>query len=182
MRRRANLLASLRRRRTAIGGVVLGVFAMASVTLSAAPCLAMDSSASPAHEAAPVAHESQASAHVHHHARSEEEHGHTVSVAHSGDAAQASTRHSSPHCPHCPPSTSGAGADTQHAGCSELGGAAKASGWGSAQPPVLHGLATARIESPSPPLLRPPTASLARNAALAYPQVALNLRHRVFLI
>ena len=179
MTRPTNTFRILRRHRAGLGRFVLVLFALASASAGAAPCLAMAApDATAAHHSdahvAPMGTGTSAAAH---------DHSHAVEPDHSTPAADQDGGSHGP-CSHCPPSvgmTANASSGS-HALCSATDHASDGAkpGW---SPPVFKDvLATALIEllpiEPRPPLafaqLRPPEATSR--------SVALNLRHCVFLI
>src|SRR5690348_15902688 len=105
MNGRKTLLGVLRRHRDRLGRIVLAGFALASFTISGAPCYAM---ASGNGDVAAIAG---------HHAYAHS--GHEI-----GHADGAVTHHESlaqnglPHCPHCPPAMPNHAPSSAHSYCS----------------------------------------------------------------
>ena len=165
----------LRRRRADLGRFVLLLFALASASAGAAPCLAMASGAPTAHHS--DAHIASLAAEPVH------DHSHAVHQEHSTPPADQTDGSHGP-CSHCPPSVAmdGAASSASHAFCSatdDVSDAAKPT-W--SPPAFKHVLATALIQLL--PADSRPSLALAQQPPpeAAPPSVALNLRHCVFLI
>lgn len=171
----SNTFRVLRRRRADLGRFVLVLFALASASAGAAPCLAMASGASSAHHSdthmAPLAAEA-----VH-------EHSHAVHQEHSTPPADQTDGSHGP-CSHCPPSVSmdGAASSASHAFCSATDDGSDAAKPSWSPPAFKHVLSTA-LSQLLPADSRPSLASAQQPPPeAAPPSVALNLRHCVFLI
>lgn len=179
MKRRINWLGVLRRQRSGLGRFVLAFFAVATVTMTGAPCFAMAAGA----QVSPAMHHEGMHAgmtmvaHDHSHFAHASEHG-------------ASSPHGSPdpshQCPHCPLAAPMSGYTTtsgSHAVCAGLGGASDQAQAGVTMPPFKHIAAAPQFEPAASAVLRPPgTARAFVPPALARPSVPLNVRHCVFLI
>jgi hypothetical protein len=168
---RINILASLRRRRATLGRLFCLLFALATVSAGAAPCFAMGVP-------------SQAIADQDAHAHSSANHEHTQVVAHDhATSVDAGDRAHSP-CPHCPLSTgrSESVSTSSHAYCSATDDLADSGKTSPSLPPFKHLLSVALIDVD--PVRSQPRYGWSRRLPVdsAFPSVALNLRHCVFLI
>jgi hypothetical protein len=168
---RSNILASLRRRRETLGRLLCLLFAFATISAGAAPCFAMGVSSKASAQQEAHAHPS-----ADHEHRQVANHDHTASIDH-GDRAH------SP-CPHCPLSTGmpKSGSTGSHAYCSATDDIADSGKAGVSAPAFKHLLSVAAIHVE--PVRSQPSYGWSRQLPVnsAYPSVALNLRHCVFLI
>lgn len=163
MGNRPRMFDALRRRKRAIGRVLLPLLAAVWFTSGASLCFGM--SAESVREA-PAAHDHDHANHAAHHAPAHE---------------SASHEHGS--CPHCPNAVADAGIPASHVSCAALDDLADAGAAAKAVKSELpHALTAARIDvaasAPSHAFVRRPT-------PLAEPHsstVPLNVRHCVFLI
>jgi hypothetical protein len=172
MIRRSNILRSLRSRRASLGRFVWILFALASVSASAAPCFAMSVASTPVehHHASHTG-----SALGHDHAKAAHDHAFTEQPA-----------EQSPHspCAHCPLSVaiSADAPSSSHALCSAGDDTSDGSKTGAPLQLFKHVLWAVRVELP-PAYLGPSTAWERHLAVDKTAQsVALNLRNCVFLI
>ena len=187
MKRQINWLGVLRRRRSGLGRFVLAFFAVATVTMTGAPCFAMAAGA----HVAPAVHDDGMHtgmtmvAHDHSHFA----HEHSASSPHG--SADPSLPHGSAdpahQCPHCPLAAPMSGytatASGSHAACAGLAGASDQAQAGVTVLPFKHIAAAPLFEPPASTVLRPPGVVRAfLPPALARPSVPLNVRHCVFLI
>lgn len=167
----------LRRRRADLGRFVLVLFALASASAGAAPCLAMTAQAAPgtqhsdSHTASMTADTAQ-----------QHSHGMQLQHEHSMPSADESGESHGP-CAHCPPSVSmdGIGSPAQHAFCSASDDVSDAGKPNWSPPAFKHVLSMALVQF-VPVGSRPSLASRQPAPQAAPPSVALNLRHCVFLI
>ena len=172
----SNTFRVLRRRRADLGRFVLVLFALASASVGAAPCLAMASGAPSAHHSdahtASVATEA-----VHDHSQAVHHENHSTPPANQTDGSHGP-------CSHCPPSVAmnGAASSASHAFCSATDDGSDAAKPSWSPPAFKHVLSTALIQL-LPAHSRPSLASAQQHPPeAAPPSVALNLRHCVFLI
>jgi hypothetical protein len=172
----SNTFSVLRRRRAGLGRFVLVLFALASATAGAAPCLAMavtDAAGahdSDAHMASMVAEKAHDQSHA-------VEHRHSTPPADRDDGSHGP-------CSHCPPSVSMAGAasSASHAFCSASDDASDAAKPSWSPPAFKHVLSTALIQLLPVDFLPSLASAPQPPPEAAPPSVALNLRHCVFLI
>lgn len=169
MNRRASVLAVLRRQRRRLGRFVVACFALASFTVSAAPCFAMTTAKVDAGEHA---------AHTHGHG----DHGHAMDHADSGSALQHDGS-GVPHCPHCPLSAAvpNHASSSDHSFCSAYDEPADQTFF---TPPSLakHVMLAPAFEIPPPLVFHPPPRSSSRATGIQRSTIALNLRNCVLLI
>jgi len=176
MRRRKNVIATLRKQRHRLGRFVVGLFAVASFTIAGVPCLAMASGPVAVEQAPP------ASSHEHH------EHGYAGAGGHGHDgAAQAPGQGeppSSQHCPHCP--LPGAMANHtpsgEHSFCSAFDELADQTSFNLSPALVKLALVPVAFEIPPPLIFHPPPIRSPRAMAFQRSAIALNVRNCVFLI
>jgi hypothetical protein len=172
----SNTIGVLRRRRADLGRLVLILFALASASAGAAPCLAMAVPDSPGahHSDTHMASLAADSAHDHVHAM---EHEHSTPPVDQRDGSHGP-------CSHCPLAVSmdGSASSSSHAFCSAADDASDTAKPNWSPPALKHVLSTALIRL----LPVDPRSSLASARQpppeAAPPSVALNLRHCVFLI
>ena len=182
MSRRTNILVSLRRRRASLGRFLCLVFAMASLSVGAAPCFAMAAPAGPDSR-----HDSHAQASSH--TSGNHEHSHAVSHdRHAGAADHAMSMEGSSGvpgaCPHCPLSVgmSSEASTGAHAFCSAGDDVADSGNSGAFPLLFKHAVSSAVIQVDLA-LSRPSRAcNNQRPLDVSSSAVALNLRHCVFLI
>ena len=172
-----NTFRILRRHRAGLGRLVLALFALASASAGAAPCLTM------AAPDATAAHHSDAHVAPTGTSAAAHDHSHAVEHDHSTPAADQDAGSHGP-CTHCPLSvgmTANASSGS-HALCSATDHASDGAKLGWSPPVFKHVLATAVIELP--PIEPRPSLALAQQPRpeVPCPSVALNLRHCVFLI
>lgn len=170
MNRRANILAVLRRQRNRLGRIVVACFALASFTITAAPCFAMTAAKADAGEHAP---------HTHAHAHD----AHAMDHADGGPAMQHDHGSGAPHCPHCPlgPAMPNHVPSSDHSFCSAYDEAADQTSF---TPPSLakHVLLAPTFDAPPALLFHPPPRYSPHTAGIRRSAIALNLRNCVLLI
>jgi hypothetical protein len=179
MSRRKNVLAVFRRQRDRLGRLVVALFAIASFTVTGAPCLAMvtaDTDASDQPTAAPGREHQEHQEHQEH----EASHRDTGFAAH-GDGSQQNVP---PHCPHCPSSgvMPNHPPSSAHSFCSAFDELADQTSLGSSPAFAKHFLVVAPFETPPPLVFHPPPTRSLRAIAPQVSAVRLNLRNCVFLI
>jgi hypothetical protein len=166
---RNGILAGLRRRRNRLGRFTLACFALASFTITAAPCFAMASTK------ANVEH----AAHTHDHA----EHGHARD--HGGSAPAMGHDHDSGArlCPHCALDTAlpNHAPSSDHSFCSAYDAPADQTCF-SPPTPAKHVVLAPAFEAPPPLVTRPPPRPAAHATGFERSAIALNLRNCVLLI
>ena len=171
MNRRTSVLAVLRRQRRRLGRFVVACFALASLTITAAPCFAMATARADAGEHA---------AHAHGHG----DHGHAMDHGSSAGATGHDDHGSgAPHCPHCPlgaamPSHA---SSSDHSFCSAYDEPADQT---LVTPPSLakHVVLAPAFEAPPPLTFHPPPRASAHTTDIQASAIALNLRNCVLLI
>jgi hypothetical protein len=173
--RRTTVLAALRRQADRLGRVVVALFAVASLTIAGAPCLAMVS--------AGVAPEQRAAAPTHehgHHGGHAGDHSSTHPAAHDDGSAQKPA----PHCPHCPLAGAMPGhvPSSAHSFCSAADDLADQTSFVASPFLAKHILLVATFETPPPLIYRPPPTGWHRPLDFRGSAIALNLRNCVFLI
>jgi hypothetical protein len=175
VRRRNSVLAALRRQRDRLGRFVVALFAVASMTITGAPCFAMAVElATPQVDEAAQSNRSH-DAHAHEHAVDHGDHGSVDQDNHA--------QRSPAHCPHCPMSTTpGHAMPSAHSFCSAFDDFSDQASVGSQPPLVKHVLLIATYEPQRTLILRPPPTPLTRVTMPNHSAVALNVRHCVFLI
>ena len=170
MNRRTSVLAVLRRQRARLGRFVVACFALASFTITGAPCFAMATAKADAGEHV---------AHSHGHG----DHGHAMHQGDNGPAMQHDHRSGAPHCPHCPLSAAmpNHSPSSDHSFCSAYDERADQTCF---SPPSLakHVLLAPTLETPLPLIFHPPPRSSAHTTGIQHSAVALNLRNCVLLI
>ena len=178
MRRRKNVIATLRKQRDRLGRFVVGLFAAASFTIAGVPCLAMANS--------PVAVEQAPPADSHSHAHHEHGHGGTSAHGHEGATqAPGHGEHPSPQpCPHCPvpgamPSHT---PSSEHSFCSAFEELADRTSFNLSPSLAKVALVPVTFEIPPPLIFHPPPMRSTRALASQRSAIALNVRNCVFLI
>src|SRR5689334_22337867 len=170
MNRRASVLAMLRRQRGRLGRFVVACFALASLTITAAPCLAM---------ATAKAGTAEHAAHSHGHAHD----GHATDHGGSAPAMQHDHGSGAPPCPHCPLGAAlpDHAPSSDHSFCSAYDEPADQTCF---SPPSLakHVLLAPAFETPPPLIFHPPARSSPRAMSVPRSAIALNLRNCVLLI
>lgn len=172
MNRHTNLLAVLRRQRDRLGRFVLAWFAVASFTITGAPCFAMASTRIDTGD-----HAASAGLQAHEH------HGHAMGHGDGGPAAghdHGSAQKEPPHCPHCPLAAAmpNHAPSNDHSFCSAYDELADQTSF---SPPSFV-LWVPTFEAPPPLVAHPPPRLSPRATGLQRSAIALNLRNCVLLI
>jgi len=176
MNRRKSILAVLRRQRDRLGRFVVAAFAVASFTVSGAPCFAMASVETHAGDRATSTH-----AHGHEHHGSSMDHGHAGHAVGHDDGSQPQ---GSPYCPHCLSAAAMPGHEpsSAHSFCSAFDEAVDQASCTASPSFAKHVLMVATFAMPPPLVFHPPPKPSPRAIASHRSAIALNLRNCVFLI
>jgi hypothetical protein len=181
MRRRNNFLADLRRRADGLGRFVVALFALASLTISGAPCFAMASAGGGAIGSAAVA-EAPADDHGGH------GHGYGYAGGHGGSSHAAGhpdddPAQKPPPCPHCPlfGAMPGHAPSSTHSFCVALDEAPDQASPGPSSSLAKHVLSMPTY-APPPLIYHPPPTRWQRPIDARGAAIALNLEHCVLLI
>jgi len=170
MNRRTSVLAVLRRQRGRLGRLVVACFALASFTITAAPCFAMAAAKVDAGEHAA-------------HSHGQAHHGHAMDHGGTAPAMQHDHGSGAPHCPHCPLGAAmpNHAPSSSHSFCSAYDEPADQTCFTA---PMLtkHALLAPAFETPPPLVFHPPLRSSPHTSAFKHSAVALNLRNCVLLI
>ena len=173
MHRHKSVLAELRRQRGRLGRFLVAWFAVASFTITGAPCFAMAS--------ANVDHgEHAADTHAHGH------HDHAMAHGDSGPAVghdHGSTQKGPAHCPHCPLAAAmpNHAPSSDHSLCSAFDEGADQTSFTSLSF-AKYVLLAPTFEAPPPSAFHPPPRSSLRAISVQRSAVAVNLRNCVLLI
>ena len=170
MNRRTSVLAVLRRQRGRLGRFVVACFALASFTITSAPCFAMAAAKVDAVEHAA-------------HSHGDAHHGHAMD--HGGSAPAIGHDHGpgAPPCPHCPLSAAMPNhmPSSDHSFCSAYDEPADQTCF-SSPPLAKHVVLAPTFETPPPLVFHPPPKFSAHAIGLERSAIALNLRNCVLLI
>lgn len=171
MNRRTNILAVLRRQRNRLGRFVIACFALASFTITAAPCFAMAAAKVDAGEHA---------VHTHGHA----DHGHAMD--HGGNAPGMGHDDGSgaPPCPHCPLNAGmpNHAPSSDHSFCSAYDEPVDQTCFSPPSSLAKHVLLAPTFETPPPLLFHAPPRPSPIAVGIQRSTIALHLRNCVLLI
>ena len=173
MHARESVLAVLRRQRARLGRFVVAWFAVASFTITGAPCFAMASAKADHGEHAADTHD-----HGHHdHAMAHGDSGPAVGHDHGP------TQNGPAHCPHCPLAAAmpNHAPSSDHAFCSAFDEGAGQTNF-TALSFAKHVLLAPTFEAPPPLVFRPPPRSSPSVISVQRSAIAVNLRNCVLLI
>ena len=176
MNRRKSILAVLRRQRDRLGRFVVAAFAVASFTVSGAPCFAMASVETHAGDRATSTH-----AHGYEHHGSSMDHGHAGHAVGHDDGSQPQ---GSPYCPHCLSAAAMPGHEpsSAHSFCSAFDEAVDQASCTASPSFAKHVMMAATFAMPPPLVFHSPPRPSPRAIASHRSAIALNLRNCVFLI